>query len=194
MARFEEGLEVITRLLSSDEPVTYEGQFFQLRGATLLPRPQRPGGPRILIGGNGPKRTLPLAARYADIWNAVFLPPSTFRERSAILDELLHAAGREPREVQRTLMTGLFFGRDTDELDRRLSRRHDRPELAGKSLEDVAATLHASGNAVAGTPDMIIRQISAYADAGVEELVLQWFDLDDIDGLQAFARSVVQRV
>src|SRR5579884_1078810 len=45
MSRFEEGLEVITRLLHSDEPVTYEGRYFQLRDAILLPRPQRPGGP-----------------------------------------------------------------------------------------------------------------------------------------------------
>src|SRR5438045_3913259 len=67
-SRFEEGLEVVTRLLKSDEPVTFEGHFFQLRGATLLPRPQRPGGPSILLGGNGVKRTLPLVARYADIW------------------------------------------------------------------------------------------------------------------------------
>src|SRR5947209_18180778 len=48
MSRFEEGLEVITLLLKSDEPVTFEGRFFQLREAILLPRPQRPGGPRIL--------------------------------------------------------------------------------------------------------------------------------------------------
>src|SRR2546422_7073613 len=75
MARLEEGLEVITRLLRSDEPVTFGGRFFQYRGATLLPRPQRPGGPRILIGGNGIKRTLPLVVRYADIWNGSFLPP-----------------------------------------------------------------------------------------------------------------------
>src|SRR5438105_5577130 len=86
MARFEEGLEVVTRLLKSDEPVTYEGRFFRLRGATLLPRPQRPGGPRILIGGNGIKRTLPLVVRYADIWNAVSLSPAAFREHSAALD------------------------------------------------------------------------------------------------------------
>src|SRR5437763_1549604 len=133
MARLEEGLEVITRLLHSDEPVTYEGRFFHLRGAILLPRPQRPGGPPILIGGNGPKRTLPLVARYANIWNAVFLSPAAFHEHSAILDELLRAAGRRPSEVQRTMMTSLYFGRDMDELDRRLSWRHNRPELAGKS-------------------------------------------------------------
>src|SRR5947209_12638365 len=70
MARLEEGLEVVTRLLNSNVPVTFEGRFYQLRSATLLPRPQRPGGPRILLGGSGVKRTLPLVARYAHAWNA----------------------------------------------------------------------------------------------------------------------------
>ncbi len=54
-ARLEEGLEVITLLLRSDEPVSYEGRFYQLRDALLLPRPRRPGGPPIMIGGIGPK-------------------------------------------------------------------------------------------------------------------------------------------
>src|SRR5947207_15501251 len=53
MSRFEEGLEVITLLLKSNEPVTCEGRFCQSRGAILLPRPQRPGEPPILIAGNG---------------------------------------------------------------------------------------------------------------------------------------------
>ena len=95
MARMQEGLEVVTRLLRSDEPVTYEGRFYQLRGAMLLARPQRPGGPPIMIGGNGPKRTLPLVARYADVWNSVFIGPEEFRARSAALDDLMIAAGEE---------------------------------------------------------------------------------------------------
>jgi F420-dependent oxidoreductase-like protein len=194
MARLEEGLEVITRLLRSDEPVTYEGRFFQLRGATLLPRPQRPGGPRILIGGNGVKRTLPLVARYADIWNAVFLSPTAFREHSAALDVLLQAAGRKADDVRRTLMKGLFFGRGMDELDRRLAWRHERPEVAGKSLEEAVDFMRDSWFSIVGTPDMVVQQIKAYADAGVEELMLQWFDLDDIDGLRAFATSVLPQL
>lgn len=52
-ARFEEGLEIISRLLQSDRPFDFKGQFYQLHEATLLPRPQRPGGPPICIGGNG---------------------------------------------------------------------------------------------------------------------------------------------
>ncbi len=194
MARLEEGLEVITRLLRSNEPVTFEGRFFQLRGATLLPRPQRPGGPSILIGGNGLKRTLPLVARYADIWNSLFLTPKDFQQRSHALDELLRAAGRKPEDVRRTMMLTLSFGRDMEELDHRLSWRHTQPELANKPLNTVIEMLIAGGKDLVGTPDMLIKQIHTYANAGVEELMLQWFDQDDIEGLQAFASSVLSHV
>jgi len=191
MARLEEGLEVITRLLRSDEPVTYEGRFFQLRGAILLPRPQRPGGPDIQIGGNGPKRTLPLVARYANRWNGTFISVDDFRERSAILDQLLLVAGRDPADVRRSAMLSLYFGRDMAELDRRLSWRHDEAKYAGKPLDAVIEDLKASGGIIAGTPGEVIEQIKAYDNAGADELMLQWFDLDDIDGLRAFAGSVL---
>jgi F420-dependent oxidoreductase-like protein len=194
MARLEEGLEVITRLLNSNEPVTYEGKFFQLRGALLLPRPQRLRGPQIMIGGNGPKRTLPLVARYADIWNGNFLSPEAFLERSVTLDQLLRAAGRNPSEVKRTVMLSLSFGRDTAELDHRLSWRRDHPQYAGKSLDKIIEALRMDGGMIVGTPDMIIEQINAYGKVGADELVLQWFDLDDIDGLRAFATSVLPRL
>ncbi len=65
-ARFEEGLQVVTRLLRSDEPVTFDGTYYHLHEAVLLPRPARPGGPPILIGGTGAQRTLPLVARYGE--------------------------------------------------------------------------------------------------------------------------------
>lgn len=102
--RFDEGVEVISRLLKSDEPVAFKGRYFQLHGATLLPRPARRGGPPILIGGSGPKRTLPLVARYADIWNGTYLSPQQFTDLSKRLDELLRAEGREPAAVKRTIM------------------------------------------------------------------------------------------
>jgi F420-dependent oxidoreductase-like protein len=194
MRRFQEALEVITRLLRNAGPVSYTGNFYQLREATLLPRPQRAGGPPILIGGGGPKRSLPLVARYADIWNAAFLDPETFRERSALLDRLLLEAGRRPIDVRRTLMKGVFFGRDNAELERRLRSFMERPEYAGKSVDEVVHILSTQQHEIVGAPEMVIQQIAAYADAGVEELMLQWFDIDDIDGLRAFARSVLPHV
>jgi F420-dependent oxidoreductase-like protein len=194
MARLEEGLEVITRLLHSDEPATYAGRFYQLREATLLPRPQRAGGPPITIGGNGPKRTLPLAARYANIWNAVFVGPDQFRSLNATLDGLLRDAGRAPDSVKRTAMTGLFFGRDQAALKIWLDRlRARRPEAAGKSDDELIVSMRDEGHVVIGLPEQVRAQIDAYERAGVEELMLQWLDLDDIDGLQAFAEVVRAR-
>jgi F420-dependent oxidoreductase-like protein len=194
MARMEEGLEVVTRLLKNDGPVTFEGRFYQLRGATLLPRPQRPGGPRIQIGGSGVKRTLPLVARYADAWNGNYLSPTEFRERSNILDSLLQAAGRKPSDVRRTAMLGLYFGSDTRDVDRVLNWRRDVPDLADKPLDAVIEAVHAQRRALVGTREHIVRQIEAYAAAGVEEFMLQWFDMDDIKGLRNFAESVLHRM
>ncbi len=196
LARLEEGLEVITQLLRSDEPVTYEGHFFQLRGATLLPRPQRPGGPPLLIGGSGPHRTLPLVARYADIWNGQLLTPEEFQERSALLDVFLSEVGRPRHSVRRTLYCWLHFGRTMEELDQVLNWRHEFPELVHKSLDEVIQVLRTPEwlNRLVGTPEMLVEQIQAYADAGVEELILVWFDLDNIDALRGFAESILPRV
>jgi F420-dependent oxidoreductase-like protein len=122
MARFAEGLELVTRLLRDEEPVTFAGEYFQTREAKLLPRPERPRGPRLLIGGNGAKRTLPLAARYADVWNALFMPAEDFHARSTQLDELLRAAGRKPEDVRRTIMLPLAFDpRDEGEAQRQIA-------------------------------------------------------------------------
>jgi F420-dependent oxidoreductase-like protein len=194
--RLQEGLEVITRLLHSSEPVTYEGRFFQLRGATLLPRPQRAFGPPILIGGNGRKRTLPLVARYADIWNGQMITPSEFQEHSARLDVLLAEVGRPLDSVRRTLFGWLHFGQTMEELDQVLSWRHEEPELADKSLDEVIEVLRTPAwwSRLVGTPEMLVEQIRAYADAGVEELILLWFDQDNIEALRGFAESVLPRV
>lgn len=175
--RFREGLEVVTRLLRSDTPVTWIGEYYQLREAILLPRPQRPGGPPIVIGGNGEQRTLPLTARYADEWNAVFVPPARFAELNAKLDSLLDAAGRPREAVRRTLMIGSVFGRDEQEVERLLAGR-DRQQLRARGI-------------LVGVADEIVEQIQAFAAVGVQRIMVQWLDLDDLDRLESFATSVL---
>lgn len=176
--RFEEGLEIITRLLQDEEPVTYAGRYYALDEAILLPRPQRPGGPPILIGGNGPKRTLPLVARFAQEWNALFVTPQGFADLNAQLDQLLVAADRQPGDVRRSLMTGLVFGRTDAELRARLDGR-DPVALREQGL-------------VVGTPSQVAEQAAALADAGVERLLLQWMELDDLAGVAALADCTIR--
>jgi F420-dependent oxidoreductase-like protein len=194
-ARLEEGLEVITRLLQSDEPVSYEGRFYRLREAVLLPRPQREGGPPILIGGSGSERTPELAASFADVWNGIFMGPDMFRERSAALDVLLSKRGRRPHDVKRTLASLCFFGHTEDALEQRvqLARESDE-DIAPLPLEEVLEALRTGGGAIAGSPEVAIEQIRAYEQAGVEELILEWFPADDVEGAEAFATDVLSRL
>lgn len=176
-ARFEEGLNVIIPLLRSETPVNFDGKYYQLRDAQLLPRPARPNGPPILIGGNGERRTLPLVAQYADEWNGVFITAARFAELNQKLDQLLTDQNRNPESVRRSLMTGLFFGKD----DATLKAKTD-----GRSIEKMAER-----GMVVGTPNAVIDQLGKLSEAGVQRVMLNWFDLDDIDGLEDLAKAVL---
>ena len=179
-ARFEEGLEVITLLLRNEAPVSFEGEFYRLRDAVLMPRSPRPGGPPIVIGGNGPRRTLPLAARYADEWNAVLVTSERFIELDARLDELLQEAGRPPEQVRRTLMTRAVSGRTTADVERKLAG-HSADELRGRGV-------------IVGTAPEVAEQLGSLEEAGVQRVMLQWLETDDIDGLEAIAQTVLKQL
>lgn len=173
-ARFEEGLEVITRLLRDEEPVSFDGEFYQLREAQISPRT---GDTPIVIGGNGPRRTLPLVARYADEWNAVFIPAERFAELNSRLDELLEESGRSPGEVRRTLMTRVVFGRDEAEVERK---------LGGKSREEADEV-----GIITGTADDIVSRLGTLAEAGVRRVMLQYMEVDDMESLEEISHNVL---
>ena len=177
--RFEEGMQVVTSLLQNDGPVTFEGQFYQLRGATLLPRPLRPGGPRILIGGNGVKRTLTYVVRFASEWNCVMLLPDEFARLNTRLSEMLVEAGREPQSVRRSMMTGCVFGTDDAALNRKIN-------FYGKTLKEIQQR-----GVVAGSSDAIKEQLQALEETGLQRIMLQWLDLDDLQSLEALAKTIL---
>jgi F420-dependent oxidoreductase-like protein len=178
-ARFEEGIEVVTRLLRSEEPVSFEGEFYRLNEALILPRSPRPGGPPIVIGGNGRRRTLPLVARYADEWNAVFVTADEFAKLNAGLDESLREAGRASDQVRRTLMTRAVFGRTEADVDRKLDG------VARDQLEPAV---------LAGTSGELVERLGHLSEAGVQRVMLQWLEVDDLDSLEAMADTVLPQL
>jgi alkanesulfonate monooxygenase SsuD/methylene tetrahydromethanopterin reductase-like flavin-dependent oxidoreductase (luciferase family) len=95
----EDTLEIITRLFTGDV-VDYDGRRVSLHGAQLRPQPVQQPRPPIWIGGQGPRRTLPLVARYADVWHA-WGSPTSLQEASDRLDQLATDAGRDPASIMR---------------------------------------------------------------------------------------------
>ncbi|MBI5303521.1 MAG: LLM class F420-dependent oxidoreductase [Chloroflexi bacterium] len=175
--RFEEGVQIVKRLLDDDRPLTFPGKYFRTNDAMLLPRPAR--HIPILIGGNGIKRTLAFAARYADEWNATFQTPANFARLNARLDETLTAHQRDPRTVRRSVMTGCVFGRDDAAVQSKVSAR-------GQTAEKLRER-----GIIVGVANQIVEQLGKLAQAGAQRVMLQWLDLDDLDGLEAMAKSVL---
>ncbi len=178
--RYEEGIQVVKVLTRSTEPASFEGEYYSLKDAMLTPRSPRSDGPPLIIGGNGPKRTLPLAAKYADEWNAVNRTPEEYRELSARLDELLQEEGREPKSVKRTMMTRSVIA-ESD------------AQVRSKIEDDVRERLLARGGVI-GTPGEIVDILGRHAEAGIQGTVVQWMDMDDISGLELFAAQVLPQV
>jgi alkanesulfonate monooxygenase SsuD/methylene tetrahydromethanopterin reductase-like flavin-dependent oxidoreductase (luciferase family) len=110
----EDALEIVTRLWTG-EVVSYEGHTVSLRDAQLRPTPVQQPHPPIWIGGSGPKRTIPLVARYADVWHS-YGSPNSMREASERIDQLAIEAGRDPSDIVRAASLSL------DDLD--TARKH----------------------------------------------------------------------
>ncbi len=104
----------MTRLFSG-EVVSYDGRVVSLHDACLSPPPVQQPHPPIWIGGSGPKRTLPLVARYADVWHT-WGTPNSLVEANDRLDELAADAGRDPAAITRASSLSL------DDLD--TARKH----------------------------------------------------------------------
>ena len=116
-ARFdllEDSLEILKRLFTG-EVVSYDGRVVSLRDAQLRPVPVQDPHPPIWIGGSGPRRTLPLVARYADVWHS-WGTPNSLREANERLDQLAVEAGRAPSSIMRATSLSL------DDLD--TARKH----------------------------------------------------------------------
>lgn len=175
----DEALQLTIMLLQNDQSSDFKGEYFELNDAILLPRPKRPGGPPILIGGNGPKKTLPMVAKYADEWNAVFLPLETYKERKALLAGYLEEQGRPVDDLKYSMMTRVVYQPTQEKLNAYLSD-HDMDAEAMKER-----------GVIVGTGQEVIDQMSALVEAGLERFMLQWMDLDDIENLEAMAKDIL---
>ncbi len=111
MGRLEEALE-ICRAMFTEEAPSFEGRYYSIAGALNYPRPIRPGGIPILVGGGGERKTLRLVAKYADACN-IFGDLATVRHKLEVLEGHCEAIGRDPAEITKTRLGGLVIG-ETD--------------------------------------------------------------------------------
>lgn len=155
MDRFEEAVQVLASLLR--EPRTsFKGSYFQLEDAPNQPAPVQASLP-ILIGGGGEKRTLRIAARWADQWN-YWTTPEVLAEKLGVLRRHCDDVGRDPSEIHVSTQALLFLSTDESWLSDKRNMTLGNPVIVG-------------------TPSEVTEIVSRYAAAGAQELIIPGFTL-----------------
>ncbi len=160
IARFEEAFTIIRTLLQEGS-IDFAGQFYQARDCELLPRP-RPGGPKLMIGSNGP-RMLRIALPHAHAWNTWFAGTDNRPAGVAALREVVDAACRD-------------VGRDPAEIERTAAVQVRLPGGRGRTMGDT--TIADRIVPLEGPAEAMADELRAYAAAGVDEVQVV---LDPID-------------
>lgn len=103
--RLEETLQ-ICRQMWSDDDGPYEGRHYRLVETLCNPQPVSTPRPPVLIGGVGEQKTLRLVARYGDATNMFAMEPEALAHKLEVLERHCEAEGRDPAEIQKTIITG----------------------------------------------------------------------------------------
>ena len=171
----EEAVQVCRALFTSDD-VSFEGTHFRMDHARNLPRPVQAGGPRIMIGGGGERRTLRLVAQYADQCN-VTGDLATLSHKIEVLHRHCAEVGRDPAEIDVTWMTPLILttsAQNTAEV---------RDLLAASASPEERAAF------IVGEPEEVPELVAGHIDAGAREVIFS-FAFADEAGIAAVGRAL----
>lgn len=178
--KLEEQFEILTGLWAAapGELYSYEGAHYRLIDCPALPRPATPGGPPLIVGGLGARRTPALAARHAAEFNVPFAGVARVRTQFQRVRAACEQARRDPDELVYSNAVTVCCATS----DRELSRRAER---IGTDLKELR-----SGGA-AGTPAEVLERLEDFAGAGSERAYLQVIDIEDLDHLELIAAEVM---
>ena len=175
LRQLREAVQVI-RAMWTQEEATFEGKYYQVRGAINQPKGvQQPHIP-LLIGGDGEKVTLKLVAQYADACN-VGDDPATVKQKLAVLKQHCETVGRDYESIHRTSST-LCLLADSDEQALALLPA----ELKSRLGEGVKTAL-------IGSPETLRQRLAAYEEAGAQELLMRFVDGTNLEALRRFAKE-----
>jgi len=182
----EDQLAIVTGMWKAPvgERFSYDGKVQSVKESPGLPKPvqrdERSGGPPIVMGGWGAKRTPRLAARYAAEYNLPFSPVANVAEQFARARAACEAIGRDPSTLVTSVAVVACCGEDDAQFARRAADIGQDP-----------GNLRA--NQLGGTVDEVAARAAEYRDAGAQRLYLQVLDLQDLDHVRLLWATLRER-
>ena len=179
----EEACQIIRGMLTTPR-TTFHGEHFRVENASCLPAPVQKRLP-IWIGGVGEKRTLRLAARHADGWNAAYVSPAAFKHLSQTLDRWCEKEDRDPRTIRRAVNLTFNLATDAGGVARETERLKQDWGAAAERI---------SGGALLGTPAQAVERVLEYARAGADSVNVALRAPWNAEALDAYLGDVMPAV
>jgi alkanesulfonate monooxygenase SsuD/methylene tetrahydromethanopterin reductase-like flavin-dependent oxidoreductase (luciferase family) len=180
-SELEEALAVITSMFAGS-PTTFDGRHYQLHDMPNVPSPAQQPRPPIHVGGGGERFTLPIVARYADVWNCPTYALGEFDAKLAALHRHCDALGRDPAAIRISHEAVLVLAEDAAALD-------DAMRLADRRFGGPGWGVAEGG--YVGTPDVVIERIREQVERGITFFVFFTHDRAAPETLELFAREVM---
>jgi alkanesulfonate monooxygenase SsuD/methylene tetrahydromethanopterin reductase-like flavin-dependent oxidoreductase (luciferase family) len=182
--RLGETLEIL-RQAFADERIDLAGKHFTVRDMPIKPGPVQQPRPPIVVGGVGEKYTLPLVARYADVWNVPTYALGELEHKTSVLRSICDGIGRDPDTIVMSIEAVMALAPDDASLP---SVRR----LAEKRFGIPAFGLHEGG--LIGTPQAIVDRLQELQGLGFGQIVLFTHDRGSDETLELLASQVIARL
>ncbi len=180
LERLDEAVQVIKLLWTQTRP-TFRGRYYQLDQPPYNPSNVQQPHPPILIGGGGEKRTLRTVAKYADATN-VSGTPEEVRHKYDVLEQHCKDVGRDYSSIRRTIQLLLFLNEDPAFQQRVVQ---GIVSFRGGSEEDARRSV------LMGSVEDVKASVQAFADAGVQEIIVAQFPRFHRESLLRFSAEVI---
>ena len=184
LRELEETLE-LTKRLWTEEAVTYDGDFFELKDAICKPHPKQDPHPPIMVGGGGEQFTLRITAKHADAWN-YWGPPHVYEHKLDVLQDHCETYDTDYDEIQKSWFARCIIRETEDEVEEILEKvpRFRQPD-------DLSSLDDGEYNNLVGTPEQIVENLSQYEEYNLTETVVEFVDFPRTDGAELFADEVI---
>lgn len=190
LGMLDEGVRIL-REAWSEGVVSLDGVHYRVEGAIVQPQPLQQGGIPVWVAGGGERKTLRIAARYADYTNFDGTPDG-FAHKAEVLRGHCADLGRDPSEITMTANYNVAIGETEKEVADRLASLRDRMARyvgAGEADRQLGAYRGLPG---VGTPEQIVEKLTALRDLGMDYGIFYFPEIaTDTSGLELFEREVV---
>jgi alkanesulfonate monooxygenase SsuD/methylene tetrahydromethanopterin reductase-like flavin-dependent oxidoreductase (luciferase family) len=174
----EESIKIIKMMLTENSPVSFSGKYFKVNGAICNPKPIQRPYPPLWIGGSG-KRTIEIAAKYANGWNYGLCSYEEYVAKLSLLKNSCKLVNRDHQNIMKGWQGLIIIGKHEDDVKIKISDLQNKKRIEDDGLSKIS---------VVGTTEQVQTEIAKYISIGVNYFTASF---PDLESLELFAERIM---